>query len=48
MVDSEAPISACPKCNSEDICDTYQLEGRNCPFCKKGVFAIDPRFNAIS
>src|SRR4028119_1161261 len=38
MVDSEAPVSSCPKCSSSDICDIYKLERKKCPFCKAGTF----------
>ena len=42
-VDSRAPISNCKKCNSENIADTYKLNGEKCPACSKGTFYIDPR-----
>lgn len=48
MVDSEAPISVCPKCGTSEIADTYRLAGCGCPFCKVGTFAQDPNFFAIS
>ena len=38
MVDSEAPITTCPKCKSSEIVDTMQLAGKSCPYCKDGVF----------
>jgi DNA polymerase III alpha subunit (gram-positive type) len=38
MVDSEAPITTCPKCKSSEIVDTMELEGKSCPYCKEGVF----------
>lgn len=37
-VDSRAPISKCPKCESSEICDTWHLGGETCPYCKVGVF----------
>jgi hypothetical protein len=47
-VDSRAPCTCCPACDSTEIADTYQLAGRNCPFCKAGVFAADPDFYCVS
>ena len=38
MVDSEAPITTCPKCKSSEIVDTMELEWKLCPYCKEGVF----------
>src|SRR5215469_6062636 len=46
--DSRSPITQCPECSSTSICDTYFLEGKNCPFCKKGNFERDPNFWAVS
>ena len=48
LVDSRAPVSACPKCDSTEICDTFELDGKACPFCSKGTFQLDPTFHAIS
>jgi transcription initiation factor IIE alpha subunit len=48
MVDSETPIMACLKCRAREIVDTYQLDGQSCPFCKAGMFTIDPDFHCIS
>ena len=48
MVDSEAPITACPKCQSNEIADTVELGGKSCPYCQTGVFGEDPGFIAIS
>lgn len=47
-VDSRAPVSACPKCNSVEMCATFELDGKACPFCKKGTFRPDPTFHVIS
>jgi DNA-directed RNA polymerase subunit RPC12/RpoP len=47
-VDSRAPRTGCPACNSPEIVDTFHLDGRDCPFCKTGVFAADPDFWCIS
>ena len=48
MVDSEAPIVACPKCKAREIVDTWTLSGKACPYCKTGVFVVDPEWHAIS
>ena len=48
MVDSEAPTTTCPKCNSSDIVDMMKLGGKSCPYCKEGVFGAEPGFFAIS
>ena len=47
-VDSQAPITACPECGSNQVADTYQIENRTCPYCKVGKFAADPGFSCIS
>jgi hypothetical protein len=48
MVDSRAPITACPECASERICDCFDLSGKPCPFCKAGTFDNDPNDRRIS
>lgn len=48
VVDSRAPIAHCPKCQSTEIADEFDLGGRRCPWCKAGVFARNPNFDAIS
>ena len=48
VVDSEAPIVACPKCKAREIVDTWTLSGKACPYCKTGVFVVDPEWHAIS
>ena len=48
MIDSRAPISACPECKDTDIVDTYHLNGKRCPYCKTGKFPDSPQFTAIS
>ncbi len=32
MVDSEAPITTCPKCKSSEIVDTMELDGKSYPY----------------
>jgi len=48
MNDLEAPVAACPKCGSPKMADCYKLGGKPCPYCKKGKFAVDPDYFAIS
>ena len=48
MVDSEVPIAACPKCKVGKIVDTMELSGKACPYCKRGVFVVDPGWRPIS
>ena len=48
MVDSLAPVEACPKCGAAEIADSFDLGGQRCPYCKAGVFAADPDFDCIS
>lgn len=47
-VDSRAPRDSCPKCRGTPITPTWELEGKPCPFCKAGTFAMDPHMRAIS
>ncbi len=47
-VDSRAPAAGCPTCTSGDIVDTFQLSGRRCPYCKEGLFAVDPDYHRTS
>ena len=48
MVDSRDPVAGCPKCGACELADTYDLGGKQCPFCKAGVFALHPEFRVIS
>jgi DNA-directed RNA polymerase subunit RPC12/RpoP len=48
MVDSNAPLTRCPKCASADLASTYHLSGKRCPYCKGGTFEQDPDFFLIS
>jgi len=36
MVDSRSPVDHCPKCSAVDIVSTFELDGKNCPVCKRG------------
>lgn len=47
-VDTRRPVRNCPKCGSDDLCDTFELTGKPCPKCKKGSFTRDPDYIAIS
>ena len=48
MNDSNALASGCPECGNADICATFRLEGKKCPFCKKGIFNEDMSSYIIS
>lgn len=48
MVDSLSPIEECPACSSTNMSDTFQLNGKSCPFCHKGTFNVDPDYYIIS
>lgn len=48
MNDSEDRWTRCPRCGSDDIRDTFRLDGCRCPACKKGTFGRDPDFRLIS
>jgi hypothetical protein len=47
-VDSRAPRTGCPACDSSEIADIFHLDGRDCSFCKAGIFADDPDFWCVS
>ena len=48
ILDDRASAKACPKCKSADIAELFELEGRQCPYCKKGKFAVVPGECCIS
>lgn len=48
VVDSRSPVSACPECAGSELAPTFRLDGRPCPFCEAGVFAVDPDFFCVS
>jgi DNA-directed RNA polymerase subunit RPC12/RpoP len=48
MVDSRAPIAACPSCGVSDVVNSYRLSGCRCPYCKQGTFTEDPDFDCVS
>ena len=48
MVDSRAPVGACPKCGSTRLVGTFELAGHPCPYCKEGEFSRDPGYFCIS
>jgi predicted Zn-ribbon and HTH transcriptional regulator len=41
-------VVKCRKCQSTEIAERFELEGKSCPYCKKGHFRRDPNFSAIS
>lgn len=47
-IDSAKPISCCPRCKSTELVDQWHLDGKPCPFCKRGTFAVDPDFFLVS
>ena len=47
-IDSNAPVNVCPKCQSAEIADTFDLESRVCPACETGTFKIDRDLFALS
>lgn len=47
-VDSRTPTAECPKCGANAITAIFQLGGQRCPYCKKGIFAVDPDYHCIS
>ena len=48
MVDSLAPVAECPKCGGSEFASAFELDGKRCPYCKAGVFTVDPDFHCIS
>jgi hypothetical protein len=44
----DAAQSKCSKCGSPHVAEPRELKGRSCPYCKVGVFNVDPKFYAIS
>lgn len=48
LVDSRDPHTACLHCGRGPLLHTFALDGKPCPFCKQGVFQIDPSHFAIS
>ena len=47
-VDSRNPARHCPKCLESEVTNTYELEGKSCPYCMEGNFSLDPEFHCIS
>lgn len=47
-IDSRDPQTACPKCHSEEISDTFDLGGKPCSWCKAGNLRRDSDYIAIS
>ena len=48
LSDTREPATSCTECEKENISSTYDLEGKKCPDCDKGVFAQDRNDIAIS
>ena len=47
-IDSRLDSKVCPECRSENIVDTFKLEGVKCPKCEHGHFGRDKEFFCIS
>ena len=47
-VDSNAPISTCPRCAESAIVALWRLEHRPCPKCHRGHLLNDSQSGAIS
>jgi DNA-directed RNA polymerase subunit RPC12/RpoP len=47
-IDSRLDSKVCPECRSENIVDTFNLEGVRCPKCQHGHFGRDKDFFCIS
>ena len=47
-VDSRAPRDRCRKCRARALVSTDDVAGRQCPYCRQGVFQVDPSFFATS
>ena len=48
IFDGSAPTYHCPKCQESEFTNTYELEGKRCPYCKNGSFSPDPEHRRIS
>lgn len=46
--DSRKPRGRCPRCKEPHITPTRELDGKACPFCRRGRFRLDPGLYAIS
>ncbi len=51
VVDSRKEgVPSCPKrkCKSAEVAEATDLEAKACPYCKAGVFHLDPSWRCIS
>lgn len=46
--DSAAAVEQCARCASQEIVDVWAVDGRVCPYCRAGTFAVEPDSFAIS
>jgi DNA-directed RNA polymerase subunit RPC12/RpoP len=46
--DTAAPIVRCPACGARKLVAVWRLEGRRCPHCRLGSFAMDPESFIVS
>lgn len=47
-VDSRRPRTTCRRCTGAALVHTFDLAGRQCPYCHTGAFALDPSWYAVS
>jgi DNA-directed RNA polymerase subunit RPC12/RpoP len=47
-IDSRSPVTSCARCLGTRVIDVFELDGRSCPYCKKGCFVADPNWHPIS
>lgn len=47
LMDSKDKRNKCPECKSPKVQSQSKLEGCVCPYCKEGVFEVDPDKFAI-
>lgn len=47
LMDSKDKRNKCPECKSAKVQSQSKLEGCVCPYCKEGVFEVDPDKFAI-
>lgn len=48
LVDTAAPRETCDACGSKSLVDTWELDGKECPWCRAGTLVLDPKRTAIS
>ena len=46
--DVDAFLKPCRKCKGVNIADVTGLEGKGCPFCRRGMFRVDEGSHRVS